>query len=97
MTTRSCISRPRYGDPNCTDRLNTIVFRFPVLSVGFMCDRPESLILLIEPAAISIEEPGLYLEGGLVMQDFIEDFHCFFHPIKRALMDLFEAAGQSKD
>jgi hypothetical protein len=34
----------------------------------------------IDPSACTPEEPGLYLENGRVMQDFVEDFLAFYPP-----------------
>jgi hypothetical protein len=81
-----------YGDPNCVDRLNTIIFRIPILTSGFGDETPDGLVLLIEPSTISIQEPGLYLERALVKEDFVEDWECFYRPLRRALLDLMESA-----
>jgi len=76
-----------YGSPGCDDLLNRIIFSTPVLSLGEgpKC-RTDCIVLLVEPLSISIREPGLYLENGLVKEDFIADFECFWKPLKRALI-----------
>jgi hypothetical protein len=46
--------------------------------------------------ALELDQPGLYLEDGLVKQDFLEDFESFYGPLKQALI-LRMQAGASAD
>jgi len=73
-----------YGDPLCDDRLNTVYFRFPTL--GDPTIPTDRLVLLIDPSTCTSEAPGFYSEGGGLVQDSLEDFLCFYPPLKRALM-----------
>jgi hypothetical protein len=43
----------------------------------------DSLVVLLHPEVVWPEQPGLYSEGGRVLQDEIEDVHCFLFPIQR--------------
>jgi hypothetical protein len=51
-------------------------------------------LVLIDPSSMSIHEPGLYLENGLVMGDFVADFESFYRPLKAALLNRLKAAGE---
>ena len=75
-----------YGDPNCEDRLNTVYFRFPIVGDVTPKISADRLVLLIDPSTCTPEAPGFYLEDGRVVQDSLEDFICFYPPIKRALI-----------
>jgi hypothetical protein len=76
-----------HGNPHCTDRLNTLFFRIPILSSEIPKAGTDRLVLLFDPSTSFPEEPGYYyLENGRVMQDPLEDFSCFYHPIKCALI-----------
>jgi hypothetical protein len=75
-----------YGDPRCEDRLNNVYFRFPILGKVAQENSINSLVVVIDPSTCTPEAPGFYLEKGRVVQDCLEDFHCFYLPLKRALM-----------
>jgi hypothetical protein len=75
-----------YGDPQCEDRLNTVYFRFPILGDVTPKSSTDKLVLLIDPSTCEPESPGFYLEAGRVVQDSLEDFYCFYPPLKRALI-----------
>ena len=80
-----------HGDPQCTDRLNTLYFRIPVLANEIPRNGTEGLVLLFEPSTCSAEEPGYYMENGRVVQDPLEDFMRFYYPIKSALIARLQA------
>jgi hypothetical protein len=75
-----------YGDPQCEDRLNTVYFRFPIVRDVTPKISADRLVLLIDPSTCMPEAPGFYLEDGRVVQDSLEDFICFYPPLKRALI-----------
>src|ERR1700756_4489513 len=75
-----------YGDPQCKDRLNTLHFRVPVIGNETSRAGTDRLLLVFDPYSSIPEEPGFYLENDHVMQDPLEDFLCFYEPIKRALI-----------
>lgn len=75
-----------YGDPRCEDRLNTVYFRFPIVGDVAPKISADRLVLLIDSSACMPEAPGFYLEDGQVVQDSLEDFLCFYPPLKRALI-----------
>jgi hypothetical protein len=75
-----------YGDPQCQDRLNTVYFRFPIVGDITPKISADSHVLLIDPSTCTPEAPGFYLEDGRVVHDSLEDFHCFYPPLKRALI-----------
>ena len=79
-----------YGDPRCEDRLNTVYFRFPIVGDATPKISTDNLVLLIDPSTCTPEAPGFYLEDGRVVQDSLEDFHCFYPPLKRALIARFQ-------
>lgn len=80
-----------HGDPQCRDRLNTLYFRIPVLGNEVPRAGTDNLVVLFEPSTVSAAEPGYYIENGRVMQDCLEDFACFFYPIKDALIARLQA------
>jgi hypothetical protein len=75
-----------YGDSQCKSRLNTVHFRFPIVGDTAHKIATDRLVLLIDPSTCTAEYPGFYLEDGRVVQDSLEDFSCFYFPLKRALM-----------
>jgi hypothetical protein len=75
-----------HGDQNCMDRLNTLYHRIPVVSNEMPRAGTDRLVLLLDPSYVTAEEPGFYIENGRITQDCLEDFVCFFGPIKRALI-----------
>ncbi len=79
-----------YGDPHCTDRLNTVTFRVPVLNHETPRGGTDRIVVLLDPSTSSSRNPGCYIEDGRVMQDPLEDFFCFYYPIKRALIALLQ-------
>jgi hypothetical protein len=80
-----------HGDPHCTDRLNTLIFRVPVLNDEAPRGGTDTLLLFFHPATSFPAEPGYYLENGRVMQDSLEDFMSFYVPIKAALIARWQA------
>ncbi|QNI32006.1 hypothetical protein H7849_23830 [Alloacidobacterium dinghuense] len=83
-----------HGDGQCKDRLNTLYFRFPILGELTPSTPADKLVLLIDPCACAPVEPGLYLENGRVMEDFVEDFLAFYPAVKNALIDRLKAEGE---
>lgn len=81
-----------HGDPGCTDRLNTLHFRVPVVNGETPMGGTERLLLLFDESTSFPEERGFYLENSNVMEDPLEDMMRFFGPIKRALVDRLRAA-----
>jgi hypothetical protein len=79
-----------HGDPICKDRLNTIYFRIPAINAGSAV-RPDQLILCFSSGAISCQDPGFYREGDDIVQDLLEDFTAFFHPVQNALLSRMQA------
>ena len=84
LTTRSITIG--HGDPHCTDRLNTLYFCIPVLGNETSRGGTGGLVLLFDPSTTTAAEPGYYIEDGRVVEDFVEDFHCFYRPIMRGLI-----------
>jgi hypothetical protein len=80
-----------HGDPRCTDRLNTLTFRVPVLNDETPRGGTDRIVVLLDPSTPSLTEPGFYVENGRVMQDLPEDFFCFYYPIKHALIARLQA------
>lgn len=75
-----------FGDAHCNNLSNTVYFQIPVIhSVAPRYQRPR-LILLFDSAYVKPEVPGFYAENGVYRQDDLEDFQCFFRPIKKALI-----------
>jgi hypothetical protein len=81
-----------HGDPHCSDRLNTLYFRIPLLAHQPLMTGAERLIFLLDPSTCHSEQPGYYLENGRVVQDYLEDFMSFYLPIKNALIARLQAA-----
>lgn len=75
-----------HGDPGCVDRLNTLYFTVPILNADRPMAGTDKLILLLDCSVIWAEQPGLYIEGGRVLQDGVADLEAFFVPIQRALI-----------
>jgi hypothetical protein len=82
-----------HGDPKCTDRLNTLYYRLPVVGNEEWKNRADRLILLLEPSAVLAEDPGYYLEDGHLLQDPVHDLFCFYQPIERALTTRLQAGN----
>jgi hypothetical protein len=80
-----------HGCKGCSDRLNTLHFRVPVVGNQGWKARTDRLILLIDPSTASAEDPGYYLEDGRIVQDSVEDFFCFYQPVERALIARLQA------
>lgn len=78
-----------YGDPQCKDRLNTLHYRAPVLNEERPIGGTDRIVVLLDAEVISAEQPGLYLEGGLVLEDVIEDITSLLIPIQKALAARF--------
>ena len=80
-----------HGDSRCTDRLNTLTFRVPVLNDETPRGGTDRIVVLLDSSTLSLKEPGYYIENGRVMQDLLEDFFCFYYPIKCALIARLQA------
>lgn len=74
-----------HGCQGCSDRLNTLHFRIPVVGNQSWKARTDRLILLLDPSTACAEDPGYYLDDGRVLEDPVEDLLCFYQPIERAL------------
>ena len=74
-----------HGDPRCVDRLNTMYYRVPVLNEEPPWGGTDRIVVLLDSTLVSPEQPGLYREGGRVLQDETEDIECLWFPIQRAL------------
>jgi hypothetical protein len=92
LTTRSITIG--HGDPRCTDRLNTLYFRIPVLGNEIPRGGTDGLVFLFDPSNSDSAEPGYYIEDGRVVQDFLEDFLSFHRPLKRALIVRLQAESR---
>ena len=86
-----------HGDPACVDRLNTVLFRIPVLNDGMPRHNVDSLVFLLDPSVISTTDPGYYFEGGRVVQDNIADLDAFWAPLKAAFLKCLSAHGGPND
>lgn len=74
-----------HGDPRCKDRLNTLYYRVPVLTEEQPVGGTEFIVVLLDAGLISAEQPGLYREGGRLLEDPLEDMKYFWLPMKQAL------------
>jgi hypothetical protein len=63
-----------HGDASCVDRLNTVLFRIPVLNEDIPRAGVDSLVFLVDPSTISTIDPGYYFVGNRVVRDSIADF-----------------------
>lgn len=81
-----------HGDPSCSDRLNTLYFRIPVLNYEIPMGGTDRLVVLIGASTSFPEQPGFYLENSEVVEDPFEDLMCFYEPIKHALVSRLRAA-----
>ena len=81
-----------HGDPGCTDRLNTLYFRVPVVNDETPMGGTDRLVVLIDESTSFPQEPGFYLEDSEVVEDPFEDFMSFFEPLKHALVARLRAA-----
>jgi hypothetical protein len=83
-----------HGCPGCSDRLNTVLYRVPVLNTDRPVGGADKLVVLLDAGVITPEQPGLYREGNKVVEDAIADMEEFFIPICRALVPLLaESCG----
>jgi hypothetical protein len=85
-----------HGDPDCDNRLNTVLFKIPVLDDGVPRHNVDSLVFLLDPSVISTTDPGYYFEGGRVVQDDIADLDAFWGPLEAVLLKYLSAHGGSK-
>jgi hypothetical protein len=85
-----------FGCPRCTDRLNTVLYRLPILNREQPLGDPDKLVVLIDQAVVVAEQPGLYRNGSGVELDELADLEDFLFPIRRALVGvLAEYTGAS--
>jgi len=75
-----------HGDPGCEDRLNTLYYRVPVLNDRMPMAGTDKLTLMLDGSVVSAEQPGIYFEDGIVLEDSLADLQSFFDPIQRALL-----------
>ena len=75
------------GSRHCTDRLNTISFRIPVLNPEMPFAGTDRVVVVVHHSVITAEVPGFYVEKGRVLRDDLADFESFYFPLKRALLD----------
>jgi hypothetical protein len=81
-----------FGDPHCSDPLNTIYFRIPIIG-GVQACSTDRLLMLFDPSVIEAVEPGYFLERGRFVRDCVGDFERFFFPIKAELSNRIRLAG----
>jgi hypothetical protein len=86
-----------HGDPCCVDRLNTVLFKIPILTDLMPRAGVDSLVFLMAPSAISTTDPGYYFEHGRVVQDDVADLEAFCQPIKTALLERLSGHGRPDD
>jgi hypothetical protein len=77
-----------HGDRGCSDRLNTLYYRVPILNIEVPIAGIKKLVLLLDSSVVSSEQPGIYMENGRILEDYIADLESFFSPIKRALVEM---------
>jgi len=77
-----------FGDPGCVDRLNTVLYRVPILNTDRPVSGSDKLVVLLDASVILPEQPGLYREGYDVVRDELADIESFFIPLKRALIPM---------
>ena len=65
-----------------TDQLS---FQVPVLPFSAVVGREESALVCLDPEAIRPLMEGLYLDNDRIVGDFLEDWHLFWEPIKKAI------------
>ena len=75
-----------YGDPGCTDRLNTIHYKVPILSPDRPIGGADKAVVLLDSSVVVAEQAGLYQEGDRVTEDELADLEDFLTPIQRALV-----------
>jgi hypothetical protein len=75
-----------YGDPHCSDRLNTVLYRVPILNIDWPPGGPDKLVVLLDSSVVVADQPGLYRGDDGVGPDEVADFEDFFVPILRALV-----------
>jgi hypothetical protein len=76
------------GCPGCTDPLNTVLYRMPILNRDEPPGNPDKLVVLIDSSVIIAEQPGLYRDGSSVQTDELSDIEEFILPIRRALVPI---------
>ncbi len=84
-----------HGDEGCIDRLNTVSFRVPVLTRQTPYGGNGRILVLFDASSIAADQPGFYLADGLIEQDFLEDFQCFFGPVKDALIQRMQTGAST--
>lgn len=75
-----------HGDVNCTDRLNRLHFRVPIIGPVHPKSPTDHLVLLFDPATCTPEEPAFYLRNRQIVADEMEDFLAFYKPLKQAFL-----------
>lgn len=79
-----------HGCRGCTDRLNTVLYRVPILNRDQPLGGPDKLLVLIDPSVIIAEQPGLYRDGDGIALDELADLEDFLLPIRRALVSVLD-------
>jgi hypothetical protein len=87
-----------YSNPGAPSLLNALCFILPMVALGGGAwPRPE-LIISFSSLSIRPLTKGLYIEDGVVMYDFIEDWERVWYPIKRQLWpDVGEDCESAKE
>lgn len=85
-----------FGCPGCTDRLNTVLYRVPILNREPPLGGADRLVVLLDSSVVVADQPGLYRDGDRVELDELADLEDFLLPIRRALVPvLAEYTGTS--
>ena len=63
-----------HGTKQCSDHLNILHFRVPVVRSGDGKSTTDRLVLMFEPSTTTPEELGFCFENGHIGEDLVEDF-----------------------
>jgi hypothetical protein len=74
-----------YSNPGAPSLLNALCFILPMVALGGNAGPRPELIVSFSPRSITPITKGLYVEDGVVMYDFLEDWERVWYPIKRQL------------
>jgi hypothetical protein len=77
-----------YGCPGAVDRLNTVLYRVPILNTESPIGGTDKLLVLLDLTVIVAEQAGLYREGDRVIEDEFADIGEFFVPIQQAVVQV---------
>jgi hypothetical protein len=82
-----------YGYEECYDRLNTLYFDTPVMSIEGSNWGECRFVVIIERSQWLSHEPGFYVEAGQIIEDTQEDLDCSFYAIQSALIKRLRRQG----